>query len=202
MYLHQNDPVTKKPLPADPADVQRLQGKPQVVPKAAGVPTGPPAPASASTSPASVPTAVPKPVVSMIRVNRRDLEPESEPGIRHRVARWRMTDGATESNHPTGGLSELKGGIMATPHLGGLHGGRTHFGSNQSSMWCRCQLCGVRTPTVKYLCCGYCYRLPPRGELEYYEELCLDKMDSDSYSVCLVRTREIEPCDAWGSHQD
>ena len=91
MYLHQNDPVTKKPLPADFADVQRLQGRPQVVPKAAGTPTGPPAPTSSSTPPPGVPTAVPKPVVSMIRVNRRDLEPESEPGTRHRVARWRMT---------------------------------------------------------------------------------------------------------------
>ena len=28
-FLHQNDSVTKKPLPADPADVQRLKGKPQ-----------------------------------------------------------------------------------------------------------------------------------------------------------------------------
>ena len=26
LYLHQNDPVTKKPMPADPADVQRLSG--------------------------------------------------------------------------------------------------------------------------------------------------------------------------------
>ena len=34
LYLHQNDPVTKKPLPADPADVQRLSGKPQIAPKA------------------------------------------------------------------------------------------------------------------------------------------------------------------------
>ena len=39
LYLHQNDPVTKKPLPADPVDVQRLSGKPQIVLKASAVPT-------------------------------------------------------------------------------------------------------------------------------------------------------------------
>ena len=102
----------------------------------------------------------------MIRDNRRDLEPEAEPGTRHRVANWRRTDGATESNHPIGRVSEPKGGITATPHFGGLHGGRTHFGSNQSSLWCRRQLCGIRTPTVTYkdVCCANCYRLPPRGE--------------------------------------
>ena len=167
LYLHQNDPVTKKPLAADPADVQRLSGRPQIVPKAAGTPTGTSAAASSSTTPtASVPI-VPKPVVSMIRVNRRDLEPESEPGTRHRVGTWRMTDGATESNHPIGRVSEPRGGITADPHFGGLYGGRTlHFGSNQSSLWCRCQLCGIRTPTVTYkdVCCANCYRLPPRGE--------------------------------------
>ena len=166
LYLHQNDPVTKKPLPADPADVQRLSGKPQIVPKASAAPTGPPPSAQSSTAPISTPSAAPKPVVSMIRVNRRDLEPEAEPGARHRVARWRMTEGATVSNHPMGRVPEPKGGITATPHFGGLHGGRTHFGSNQSSLWCRCQLCGIRTPTVTYkdVCCASCYRLPPRGE--------------------------------------
>ena len=166
LYLHQNDPVTKKPLPADPADVQRLNGKPQIVPKASAVPTGPPPSGQSSTVPSSTPSATPKPVVSMIRVNRRDLEPEAEPGARHRVARWRMTDGATVPNHPMGRLSEPKGGISANPHLGGLHAGRTHFGSNQSSMWCRCNLCEISTPTVTYqnVCCTACYRLPPRGQ--------------------------------------
>ena len=166
MYLHQNDPVTKKPLPADPADVQRLSGKPQIVPKASGAPTGPPPSAQSSTAPISTPSPAPKPVASMIRVNRRDLEPEAEPGARHRVAKWRMTEGATVSNHPIGRVSEPKGGISATPHFGGLHGGRTHFGSNQSSLWCRCQLCGIRTPTVTYkdVCCASCKRPPPRGE--------------------------------------
>ena len=158
--------MTKKPLPADPADVQRLNGKPQIVPKAAAVPTGPPPSAQSSTAPVSTPSATPKPVVSMIRVDRRDLEPEAEPGARHRVARWRMTEGATVSNHPMGRVSEPRGGISATPHLGGLHAGRTHFGSNQSSMWCRCHLCEVSTTTVTYqdVCCTACYRLPPRGQ--------------------------------------
>ena len=163
LYLHQNDPVTKKPMPADPADVQRLSGKPQIVPKA---PAGPPPSVQSSTVPISTPSATPKPVVSMIRVDRRELEPEAEPGARHRVATWRMTDGATVSNHPIGRVPEPKGGITATPHFGGLHGGRTHFGSNQSSMWCRCQMCGISTPTVTYqdVCCTACYRLPPRGQ--------------------------------------
>ena len=166
LYLHQNDPVTKKPLAADPADVQRLNGRPQIVPKAASVPTGPPPPAQSSTTPINTPTAVPKPVVSMIRVNRRDLEPESEPGTRHRVARWRMVDGATVSNHPIGSVPEPQGGMCTSPHMGGLHARRTHFGSNQSSMWCQCHLCGVKTPTVTYkdVCCATCYRLPPRRE--------------------------------------
>ena len=77
-----------------------------------------------------------------------------------------MTEGATISNHPIGRASEPRGGITATPHFGGLHGGRTHYGSNQSSMWCRCQLCGITTPTVTYqdVCCTACYRLPPRGQ--------------------------------------
>ena len=99
-------------------------------------------------------------------MNRRDLEPEAEPDTRHRVARWRRADGATVSNHPMGSVPIPQGGIMATPHLGGLHARRTHFGSNQSSMWCRCHLCGVKTPTVTYkdVCGVNCYRLPPRGE--------------------------------------
>ena len=166
LYLHQNDPVTKKPLPADPTDVQRLSGKPQIGPKASAVPSGPPPSSQPSAVPIGTPSATPKPVISMLRVDRRDLEPEAEPGARHRVARWRMTEGATISNHPIGRVSEPRGGITATPHFGGLHGGRTHFGSNQSSMWCRCQLCGITTPTVTYqdVCCTACYRLPPRGQ--------------------------------------
>ena len=89
-------------------------------------------------------------------MNRNDFDPESESGTRHRVARWRMTEGATVSNHPIGRVSP-KGGITATPHFGGLHGGRTHthfthFGSNQSSMWCRCQLCGVSPCGVGVSC--------------------------------------------------
>ena len=158
--------MTKKPLPADPADVQRLNGKPQIVPKASGVPTGPPPSVQSSAAPINASSATPKPVVSMIRVNRNDLEPESEPGARHRVARWRMTEGATLADRPMGSLSEPKGRMSATPHLGGLHAGRTHFGSNQSSMWCRCTLCGVNAPVVTYqdVCCTACYRLPPRGQ--------------------------------------
>ena len=156
LYLHQNDPVTKKPLPADPADVQRLNGKPQIVPKASAVLTEPPPSAQSSTAPISTPSATPKPVVSMIRVDRRDLEPEAEPSARHRVARWRMTEGATVSNHPMGRVSEPKGGISATPLLGGLHAGKTHFGSNQSSMWCRCHLCGISTPTDIPGCMLHC----------------------------------------------
>ena len=140
LYLHQNDPVTKKPLAADSSDVQRLQGRPQVVPKANGAPAGLPPSASTGATESNTP-AVPKPVVSMIRVHRRDLEPEAEPGARHRVARWRMTEGATISNHPIGAVPEPQGGITAIPHYGGLHGGRTHFEANQASIWCVCVHC-------------------------------------------------------------
>ena len=72
-----------------------------------------------------------------------------------------MTEGATVSNHPMGRVSERRGGMSANPHLGGLHAGRTHVGSNQSSMWCRRHLCGVNIPTVTYqnVCCP-----PPRGQ--------------------------------------
>ena len=82
------------------------------------------------------------------------------------MARWRMTEGATIPEHPMGRISEPRGGILATPHLGGFHAGRTHFGPNQSSMWCRCHLCRVNTPIVTYqdVCCTACCRLPPHGQ--------------------------------------
>ena len=91
-FLHQNDSVTEKPLPADPADVQRLKGKLQSVPKpadsAATVAT-PVAPASSSgaSSGATVST-TPVSVlqVSMLRVDGKKLEPEPEPIRRHPVA--------------------------------------------------------------------------------------------------------------------
>ena len=114
LHLSRIKGVTKKPLAADPVDVQRLHGKPQFVPKAAGVPTGPPPQASSSTTPTNQSSAVPKPVVSMIRVNRNDLEPEAEPGARHRVARWRATEGATISNHPIDPVPEPKGGCYSS----------------------------------------------------------------------------------------
>ena len=65
-FLHQNDSVTKKPLPADPADVQRMKGKLQSVPK----PTNgavrrllaPAAPASSSGATAST---TPVPVLQL-----------------------------------------------------------------------------------------------------------------------------------------
>ena len=62
IYLHQNDSVTKKPLPADAADVQRLKGKPQAIPKAtASVPLNvTPGPAMSSTATSST---TPPPVV-------------------------------------------------------------------------------------------------------------------------------------------
>ena len=41
-------------------------------------------------------------------MNRNYLEPESEPGTRHRVARWRTLDGATLSDHPLSSVQNLK----------------------------------------------------------------------------------------------
>ena len=94
-FLHQNDSVTKKPLPADPADVQRMKGKLQSVPKAANtavpaVPSAVPVPSTGATSSAAT---VPVLQVSMLRVDRQQLEPEPEPVRRHPVANWRPHTG-------------------------------------------------------------------------------------------------------------
>ena len=97
-FLHQNDSVTKKPLPADPADVQRLKGKLQSVPKStnnAGTVATPAAPASSSGATAST-TPVPVLQLNMLRVDRHHLEPEPEPIRRHPVATWRPHDGPTQ----------------------------------------------------------------------------------------------------------
>ena len=97
-FLHQDDSVTKKPLPADPADVERLKGKLQSVPKPAnGAVTvvTPAAPASSSGATAST-APVPVLQVSVLRVDRQHLEPEPEPIRRHPVAAWRPHDGPTK----------------------------------------------------------------------------------------------------------
>ena len=101
-FLHQNDSVTKKPLPADPADVQRMKGKLQSVPKAVNggapaVATAVPVPSSGATS-----STAPVPVlqVSMLRVDRQQLEPEPELIRRHPVAEWRPHAGPTPEKHP------------------------------------------------------------------------------------------------------
>ena len=97
-FLHQNDSVTKKPLPADPADVQRLKGKLQSVPKpanSAGTVTTPAGPASFSGATTST-TPAPVLQLNMLRVDRQHLEPEPEPIRRHPVAAWRPHDGPTQ----------------------------------------------------------------------------------------------------------
>ena len=96
-FLHQNDSVTKKPLPADPADVQRLKGKLQSAPKPAnsGALSTAPGVATPSTGATSITTPAPTPQVSMVRVDRQQLEPEPEPIRRHPVAHWRPHDGPT-----------------------------------------------------------------------------------------------------------
>ena len=102
-FLHQNDSVTEKPLPADPADVQRMKGKLQSVRKSGN--SG----ASAATPAATVPfngatsstTPVPVLQISMLRVDGQQLEPEPEPIRRHPVAVWRPHDGPTQETIPS-----------------------------------------------------------------------------------------------------
>ena len=98
--MHQNDSVTKKPLPADPADVQRLKGKLQSVPINSGATTVTPAAPVSSNGETSSTTPVPVLEVNMLRVDRQQLEPEPGPIRRHPVANWRPHAGPTKERHP------------------------------------------------------------------------------------------------------
>ena len=120
-FLHQNDSVTKKPLPADAADVQWLKGKPQLVlkPVTSGSPnltSGNPVPLSGATS-----STTPTPQVSMVRVNRRDLELEPEPVRQHPVAEWRPHLGPTRERHPKFLLPTTEAVEHMCLHMAGQH---------------------------------------------------------------------------------
>ena len=151
-FLHQNDSVTKKPLPADPADVQRLKGKPQFAPKPTNAGVSNPAPgvpasssgATSSTTPALVPQ------LSMIRVDRHHLEPEPEPIRRHPVADWRPHDGPTRENHPMFLLPTAEPLRPMSTHMAGQHFEHIVFGANQYACWLRCTLCEKASPRIFY----------------------------------------------------
>ena len=159
-FLHQNDSVTKKPLPADPADVQRLKGKLQSVPKPANSAetiTTPAAPASssgatASTTPASVLQ------LNMLRVDRQHLEPEPEPIRRHPVAAWRPHDGPTQERHPRFLLSMPEPEVSVNLHMAGQHAEHIVFGANKYACWLRCSLCEKISPRIfyRYTICMKC----------------------------------------------
>ena len=159
-FLHQNDSVTKKPLPADPADVQRLKGKLQSVPKpanSAGTVTTPAAPASSSGATAST-TPAPVLQLNMLRVDRHHLEPEPEPIRRHPVATWRPHDGPTSENHPKVLLTTAEAMRHVSLHMAGQHFEHIVFGANQYACWLRCSLCEKISPRIiyRYTICMKC----------------------------------------------
>ena len=148
-FLHQNDSVTKKPLPADPADVQRLKGKLQSVPKqanSAGTVTTPAAPASSSGATAST-TPAPVLQLNMLRVDRQHLEPEPEPIRRHPVAAWRPHDGPTQERHTRFLLSMPEPEVSVNLHMAGQHAEHIVFGANKYACWLRCSRCEKISPT-------------------------------------------------------
>ena len=174
--MHQNDSVTKKPLPADPADVQRMKGKLQSVPKvtplnppnggASAAATAVPVPSSGATS-----RAAPVPVlqISMLRVDRQQLEPEPEPVRRHPVANWRPHSGPTEEKHPRFLLTMPEPEISICLHMAGQHTEHIVFGANQYACWLRCSLCEKTSPRIFYRY-TICYKCPLR-RLEDYQSL-------------------------------
>ena len=159
-FLHQNDSVTKKPLPADPADVQRLKGKLQSVPKPANsaVTVATPAVPAASSGATASTTPVPVLQVRMLRVDRKQLEPEPEPIRRHPVAAWRPHDGPTQEKHPRFLLSMPEPEISITLHMAGQHTEHIVFGANKYACWLRCSLCEKTSPRVfyRYTICMKC----------------------------------------------
>ena len=158
--MHQNDSVTKKPLPADAADVQRLKGKPQFVLKpvnsgSSNPPPGNPAPVSGATS-----STTPAPQVSMVRVNRQGIEPQSEPIRRHPVAEWRPHPGPTRERHPKAILARVESMVLMCTHMAGQHTEHIVYGANQHSSWLRCTLCEKTSCRVlyQYTMCMSCPR--------------------------------------------
>ena len=150
-FLHQNDSVNKKPLPADPA-VQRMKGKLQSVPKAAngGAPavgTAAPIPSSGATSSAAT---VPVLQISMLRVDRQHLEPEPEPVRQHPVAYWRPLEGPTSENHPKVLLTTAETMRHVNLHMVGQHFEHIVFGANQYACWLRCTRCETISPRIYY----------------------------------------------------
>ena len=156
-FLHQNDSVTKKPLPADPADVQRMKGKLQSVPKVTplNLPnSGTSAAATAVPVSSSGATSSVAPIsvlqVSMLRVDRHQIEPEPEPIRRHPVANWRPHPGPTEEKHPRFLLTMPDPKITIHLHMAGQHFEHIVFGANQYACWLRCTQCEAVSPRIYY----------------------------------------------------
>ena len=155
--MHQNDSVIKKPLPADPADVQRMKGKLQSVPKvtplnlpnggASAAATAVPVSSSGATS-SVAPVSVLQ--ISMLRVDRQQLEPEPEPIRRHPVADWRPHSGPTEEKHPRFLLTMPDPEITIHLHMAGQHFEHIVFGANQYACWLRCTQCEAISPRIYY----------------------------------------------------
>ena len=70
----------------------------------------------------------------MIRVNRRDVEPEPQPLRRHPVATWKRREGATIPQHPLPvNLPNFGRHTDMRQHQSDQHRGHIVFGANQPS---------------------------------------------------------------------
>ena len=111
-----------------------------------------PAPGVSAPSPGatSSTTPAPTPQVSMVRVDRQQLEPEPEPIRRHSVAHWRPHAGPTRENHPKFLLPTTEAMVPMSIHMAGQHFEHIVFGANQRACWLRCTLCEKTSPRVLY----------------------------------------------------
>ena len=165
-FLHQNDSVTKKPLPADPADVQRLKGKPQLVLKPANSGTSNPTTTTPAVSSGATSSTTLAPQVSMVRVDRGQLEPEPEPIRRHPVAEWRPHLGPTREKHLKLLLPTTEPVVPMNPHMAGQHFEHIVFGANQYACWLRCTLCERTSRRILYRY-TICMKCPERRSDDY-----------------------------------
>ena len=86
----------------------------------------------------------------MLRVDRRQLEPEPEPIRRHPVADWRPHDGPTNENHPKVLLTTAEAIRHMNIHMAGQHFEHIVFGANQHACWLRCTMCEKISPRIYY----------------------------------------------------
>ena len=96
----------------------------------------------------------------MVRVTRRDVEPEPEPR-RHPVATWRQHEGPTRVRHPFVVLPTTEVGLPMRQHRAGQHSRDIVYGASQTSCWLRCTVCDCTSPRILYQYVG-CVRCATR----------------------------------------